>query len=169
MHNPIRRARILAALVVAAIILSSLAAGFVGYRLADASMRRRVSALEADRARVTAQRTQQIDQLRAAACVILDRLPPDPTVDQQRAVYGCGPYVPRPTPTPGAARPGVAPTSSAQGRPPTGGPRPAPGQPAPAPTGGNPAPGPTPAPSPTPAPPPPPGHILCLPILGCLL
>lgn len=165
-HNPIRRARLLAVLVVAAIILSSFAAGFVGYRLADASMNRRVSALEADRAKVTQMRTDQINQLRAAACVILDRLPQDPTVDQQRALYGCGPYVQRPGGAPIPAPSGARPNGSG-GRTPAGGS--APGQSVqPAPPVQRPTPGPVPAPSPTPGPAPT-KHTLCLPILGCLL
>lgn len=176
-HHPIRRARILAVCIVAAIILSSFAAGVIGYRLADASMNRRVSVLEADRARQARERTAQIQQLRNTACVALNRLTPDPTVDQQRALYGCGPRPPQTAPAPGstggATSSGGAPGSRhvAGGTPavpggstgqPGAGPTPRPTPPS----------KPTPPPSPTPAPGPTPqggGLTVCLPLLGCIL
>lgn len=179
MHNPVRRARILAVLTVAAIIASSFAAGYIGYRLADANMNRRVSALEASRAQIARERTAQIQQLRNTTCVALNRLPPDPAVDQQRALYGCGPRPPRPTPTPGptggggsGGSPGPSGGRHIAGGPPAagGGSTGRPGGP----SGPTPQPAPPtkPAPSPTPAPAPTPqggGLTLCLPLLGCLI
>lgn len=167
LHNPVGRARLALALLALAILLAAGAGGWGGYELAARRIDARVSALERDQQQRTAARSAQIEQLRTTACVILNRLPPDPDVDRQRQLFGCGPYVPQPASSPrsaGSAGPGAPPGPLSTG----GGPAP-PAQPGAPPTPQPPRPTPSPQPRPVPSPTPGGGLRVCLPILGCLL
>lgn len=162
LHNAVRRARLALVLLVAGILLAATAGGWFGFELGARHTDARIGALERDQQQRAAARSAQIEQLRTTACVVLDRLQPDPEVDRQRALFGCGPYVPQPTPSLAVPAPQAVPTRpgvSPQPAPPGGTPPPA----SPAPVR------PAPRPTPNPAPAPPPAGHLCLPILGCVL
>ncbi|WP_319461222.1 hypothetical protein [Micromonospora sp. RTP1Z1] len=155
-------------------LLCSTAATLIASNLADASMDRRVAALEQDLAQRRAQaaaetreRDARLEQTRRDLCVALDRLTPrDPPVQDLRRRYGCTAPDPRPSPSTGAPErggprtPGRAAPSSAPRPAPTPGPTGPRG-----PQGPNGPPG-TPAPTPTPEPTP---ALLCIPPLRLCL
>lgn len=163
LHNPVRRARIAVGMLVFAIMAAATAGGWAGYELGARHTDARVSALERDQQQRAATRTQQIEQLRTTACVVLDRLPPDPDVDRQRQLFRCGPYVPQPSAAP--AGPGATPRPGSTGGAPPAPPAQSGAPPIPHPPRPVPIPQPPPVPSPTPGS----GLRVCLPILGCVL
>ncbi|MFE9690882.1 hypothetical protein [Micromonospora sp. NPDC005806] len=175
-HNPRRQLAKLLALYAALPLLCAAAAAYIAVTLANASMDRRVNALEQDQAQRRAQaaaeakaRDARLEQTRRDLCVALDRLTPrDPPVQDLRRRYGCTAPDPRPSPstgTPDRGGPragGTAPDGRAQQ------PRPAP---APGPAGPTGPPGSTgqpgpPAPKPTPEPNP---ALVCVPALDLCL
>ncbi len=91
-HRAVRRPRlVMTLLVVIGILLTSSAGGWFGYEFGAAHADARVNAMEADQRKRAAERTNEIEQLRRSACMTLARLPSDPDVDRERALYGCGP------------------------------------------------------------------------------
>lgn len=115
-HRAVRRRRLARTpLLVIGILLISSAGGWFGYELGAAHADARVNALEADQRQRAAERTNEIEQLRRSACVALARLPSDPEVERERALYGCG-SAPAPAPAGGSgASPTAAPSPSAAG------------------------------------------------------
>ncbi|WDZ84004.1 hypothetical protein [Micromonospora cathayae] len=169
MHNPRRQLAKLLTLYAALPLVCAAAAAYIAVTLANATMDRRIDALEQDQAQRRSAAAAEarardarlgLEQTRRDLCVALDRLAPrDRPVQELRWRYRCTAPEPAPsptaTPTPDAGR-------TAPGRPGASRPMPVPGPTRPAgPTGppgspGSPAPTPTPRPSPV---------LICVPLL----
>ncbi|MEV0430401.1 hypothetical protein [Micromonospora sp. NPDC050495] len=174
-HNPRRQLAKLLVLYAVLPLLCSAAAAYIAVTLANASMDRRVAALEQDQAQrrqaaaaADQARDARLAQTRRDLCVVLDRVVPrDPPVQDLRRRYGCTAPDPTPTPPPPPVGGGPGPTfSTVPGArvETSGAPRPAP---APGPTGpagppGHSGPPGPPAPTPTPQPSP---ALVCVPLL----
>ncbi|MFR9780136.1 hypothetical protein ACL02O_29280 [Micromonospora sp. MS34] len=169
-HNPRRQLAKLLVLYAVLPLLCAAAAAYIAVTLANASMDRRVAALEQDQAQrrqaaaaADQARDARLAQTRRDLCVVLDRVVPrDPPVQDLRRRYGCTAPHPAPSPT-GTPVPGggTAPgrrgaTSSAPRPAPVPGPASPTGRPGPGGPPGPPAPKPTPRPSPV---------LVCVPLL----
>lgn len=180
-HDPKRKARLIAVTYGIAILICTFAGGYVATLLAadqsdDTNQQMQVELDQRKRQRdAEATRFQAaLDQYRRDQCLITWRLPQDPEIQEIRHRYQCGPAQPAAT-TPPPSPPPSPGSPQALPRPPRAPAGPAPRAPAPpAPWQRPPAVGPAPrppAPAPTPAPPPEPGPSpVCLPLLGiCLI
>lgn len=151
-----------------AVLVCTAVGSFVGYQLAAHRANAQISELNASRAENRAKLQQQaaansaqIEAQREVFCTLLQRVPPDKAIDQERMAFRCGPYLPPGTP---GRQQTVGPLVPQRSVPPA--PRPTP-PPAPRPSPSAVHPTVAPAPPTTGPPRPTPSHLIC--VLGICL